>query len=160
MEGSVRAWAELVEVGSTDSTSTAIKEQLPELKFSEEEDRWIQWATNTAASMKAAVSPVSPLPVLPPSLPPRPAPITQEPSETSFIFRQIQHLPKHRVLSRHVHHPRSRTNLSVYLKVQQPRSTRVHLLAPVSRTGIKVSLASRQLKRRLRAQRARGLQEN
>ncbi|KAL3477453.1 hypothetical protein BJX99DRAFT_257482 [Aspergillus californicus] len=82
VEESVRAWAELVKLGCADGTATAalvwVKEQLlePETWLSDQEDRWTTWARDTAASMKA----LTPL-----SFPLRPAPVAQEPSETSFV---------------------------------------------------------------------------
>ncbi|KAL4759698.1 GIY-YIG nuclease family protein [Aspergillus foveolatus] len=82
LEESVRAWAKLVEICYTDNTMlTAMKDNVPGeiYNFSQEKDRWLEWAKKTAESLKVISQPAS---SLPPSLPLRPA---QKPSESSFI---------------------------------------------------------------------------
>ncbi|KAL3436395.1 hypothetical protein BDV09DRAFT_194055 [Aspergillus tetrazonus] len=80
LEESVRAWAKLVEICYTDDILlTAMKDNLPGETFSQEKDRWLEWAKKTVELPKALSEPAS---SLPPSLPLRPA---QKPSESSFI---------------------------------------------------------------------------
>ncbi|KAL4869479.1 hypothetical protein BDV12DRAFT_167806 [Aspergillus spectabilis] len=146
--------------GYTNSTSTAYKEQLPDLKFSEEEDRWIQWARDTVASMKAVVSPVSSLPV-PPTLPPRPAPIIQELSETSInssantTFTEVPRpvtpcIPpeiRDKPITPPILHPLKPTRVPLLVRI--PRAGKVRLR----------ELLSRQHQRSLTTKRATGLWE-